>query len=112
MLGYIIIAVVALLLIIASWFGGVAYRKNIAEAKVGKAEEKAKDIIDEALKSADQKKRDILLSAKEEALKTKNDIEQEVKDRRAEIQHMEKRVLSREENLDKKFKLWNVKNNL
>ncbi len=102
MLGYIIIAVVALLLIIASWFGGVAYRKNIAEAKVGKAEEKAKDIIDEALKSADQKKRDILLSAKEEALKTKNDIEQEVKDRRAEIQHMEKRVLSREENLDKK----------
>lgn len=40
MLGYIIIAVVALLLIIASWFGGVAYRKNIAEAKVGKAEER------------------------------------------------------------------------
>ena len=42
------------------------------------------------------------MSAKEEALKTRNDLDKEVNDRRAEIQHMEKRVLSREENLDKK----------
>lgn len=99
---YIIIAVAAVALIVAAWFAGSAYRKNIAEAKVGKAEDKAKDIIDDALKTADARKREILLNAKEEALKTKNEIEQEVKDRRAEIQQMEKRVLVREENFDKK----------
>lgn len=98
----IICAVVVIVVAVAAWFAGIAYRKNIAEAKIGKAEDKARDIIDEALRDAESKKRDILLTAKEEALKTKNDIEKEVKDRRSEIQHMEKRVLQREENLDKK----------
>jgi ribonuclease Y len=98
----IICAVVVIVAAVAAWFAGIAYRKNIAEAKIGKAEDKARDIIDEALRDAESKKRDILLTAKEEALKTKNDIEKEVKDRRSEIQHMEKRVLQREENLDKK----------
>ena len=97
----IICAVVVIVAAVAAWFAGIAYRKNIAEAKIGKAEDKARDIIDEALRDAESKKRDILLTAKEEALKTKNDIEKEVKDRRSEIQHMEKRVLQREENLDK-----------
>ncbi len=98
----IIFAVILIVVAVAAWFAGIAYRKNIAEAKIGKAEDKAKDIIDDALKTAESKKRDILLTAKEEALKSKNDLEKEIKDRRAEIQHMEKRVLQREENLDKK----------
>ena len=98
----IIFAVILIIVAVAAWFAGIAYRKNIAEAKIGKAEDKAKDIIDDALKTAESKKRDILLTAKEEALKSKNDLEKEIKDRRAEIQHMEKRVLQREENLDKK----------
>ena len=100
---WVIIVVAAFVIAAIVGFAiGNAYRKNIAEAKIGKAEDKAKDIIDDALKAAESKKRDILLTAKEDALKTKNEIEKEVKDRRAEIQHMEKRVLQREENLDKK----------
>ncbi len=99
---YIIFAIVLVLAVVITWFVAVAYRKNIAEAKVGKAEDKAREIIDEALKSAEAKKRETLLEAKEEALKTKNDIDKEVKERRSELQRMEKRVLSREENIDKK----------
>lgn len=102
MLLYIIFAIVLVLAVVITWFVAIAYRKNIAEAKVGKAEDKAREIIDEALKSAEAKKRETLLEAKEEALKTKNDIDKEVKERRGELQRMEKRVLSREENLDKK----------
>lgn len=102
--GYLIVifAVVLVAAIIITWFSAIAYRKNIAEAKLGKAEDKAREIIDEALKSAEAKKREILLEAKEEALKTKNDMDKEVKDRRNEVQRLEKRVLSREENLDRK----------
>ncbi len=102
MLQYVIFAVVLVIAIIVTWIAAIAYRKNIAEAKLGKAEDKAREIIDEALKSAEAKKREILLEAKEEALKTKNDMDKEVKERRNEVQRMEKRVLSREENLDRK----------
>jgi ribonuclease Y len=102
--GYVIaiFAVVVVIVGVAAWFAAIAYRKNIAEAKIGKAEDKAREIIDEALKNAEAKKREILLEAKEEALKTKNDMEKEVKDRRNEVQRLEKRVMSREENLDRK----------
>lgn len=102
--GYVIaiFAVALVVAIVITWFAAIAYRKNIAEAKVGKAEDKSREIIDEALKNAEAKKREILLEAKEEALKTKNDMDKEVKDRRNEVQRMEKRILSREENLDRK----------
>ncbi len=102
MLEYVIFAVIVVLAVIITWFVAIAYRKNIAEAKLGKAEDKAREIIDEALKSAEAKKRETLLEAKEEALRMKNDIDKEVKDRRAEIQRAEKRVLSKEENLERK----------
>ncbi len=99
---YVIFGIALVVAVVATWFIAIAYRKNIAEAKVGKAEDKAREIIDEALKNAEAKKRETLLEAKEEALKTKNEIDKEVKDRRNELQRMEKRVLSREENLDRK----------
>lgn len=96
---YICILVVC---IVATWFIAIAYRKNIAEAKIGKAEVAAREIIDEAQKDAEAKKREILLEAKEDALKTRNDLEKEVKDRRGEISRMEKRVLAREGSIDRK----------
>ena len=99
---YVIFAVILVVAILVTWFLAIAYRKNVAEAKLGKAEDKAREIIDEALKAAEAKKRETLLEAKEEAMKTKNEIDKEVKDRRNELQRMEKRVLSREENLDRK----------
>ncbi|MCR5367613.1 ribonuclease Y [Eubacterium sp.] len=98
----VIFAIILVVAVVTTWFAATAYRKNIAEAKIGKAEDKAKDIIDDALKTAEDKKREIVIAAKEEALRTKNEIDKEVKDRRNEIQRMEKRVLAREENLDKK----------
>ena len=80
----------------------VAYRKKSYESKIGSAEEKSREIIDEALKVAETKKKEALLEAKEENLKAKNELEKETRERRAEIQRYERRVLSKEENLDKK----------
>lgn len=91
-------AVVALI----TWKAAVAYRMNTYESKIGSAEEKSREIIDEALKTAETKKREALLEAKEESLKTKNELEKETRERRAELQRYERRVLSKEENLDKK----------
>ena len=99
---WLIIAVVVVALLVATWFIAIAYRKNIVETKIGRAESQAREIIDEAQKTAEAKKREILLEAKEDSLKTRNDLEKEVKDRRGELSRMEKRILAREENLDKK----------
>jgi len=85
-----------------TWFVAIAYRKKTYESKVGSAEEKSREIIDEALKVAETKKREALLEAKEESLKTKNELEKETKERRAELQRYERRVLSKEENVEKK----------
>jgi ribonuclease Y len=100
----IAIAIFVTFVIVAflTWKIATAYRIKVYEAKVGSAEEKARDIIDEALKTAETKKREALLEAKEEALRAKNDFERESKERRAELLRYEKRVLTKEETLDKK----------
>jgi len=94
---------IALVIVAAlTWKFAITYRIKVYEAKIGSAEEKAREIIDEALKTAETKKREALLEAKEEALKAKNEFERETKERRAELQRYEKRVLTKEENLDRK----------
>ena len=100
----IAIAIFVTFVIVAflTWKIATAYRIKVYEAKIGSAEEKARDIIDEALKTAETKKREALLEAKEEALKAKNDFERDSKERRAELLRYEKRVLTKEETLDKK----------
>ena len=62
-----------------------------------------REIIDEAVKTAETKKREAMLEAKEESIRVKNDLDKEVKERRAEIQRSERRVVQKEENLDKKL---------
>ncbi len=106
-LKFMVIGIVVVLILLAlvgfvSWKMAISYRIKVGEAKVGSAEEKAREIIDEALKTAETKKREALLEAKEENLKVKNDLDKEVKERRSEVQRYEKRVLSKEEALDKK----------
>ena len=96
----VVIAVVVTALI--AWNVAISYRKKVVEAKIGSAEEKAREIIDEAMKTAETKKREGMLELKEEALKNKNELERESRERRSELQKYEKRVLSKEEALDRK----------
>ncbi|HIS63630.1 MAG TPA: ribonuclease Y [Candidatus Scybalomonas excrementigallinarum] len=103
----IVIAVLITFVLTAlvSWFGATAYRKKIVEAKIGSAEEKAREIIDEGVKTAEAKKREALLEAKEESIKAKNDFEKETRERRTELQRYEKRVINKEETVDRKAEM-------
>ena len=100
-----VIAVVVAIAVtaIVVYFVTSAYHKKVTESKIGNAEEKAREIIDEAVKTAETKKREAMLEAKEESIRVKNDLDKEVKERRAEIQRSERRVVQKEENLDKKL---------
>lgn len=103
----VIVTIVIMVILLAAaafiaWKMAISYHVKVSEAKVGSAEEKAREIIDDALKTAETKKREALLEAKEENLKAKNDLDKEIKERRAEVQRYERRVLGKEETLDKK----------
>ncbi len=77
-------------------------QKMIFNEKVGSAEQKSREIIDEALKTAENTKREALLEVKEESLRQKNELDKEIRDRRSEIQKAERRVSNKEEALDRK----------
>lgn len=81
---------------------GVFYRKNIAEKKIGTAEELANQILDEANRTAENSKKEAILEAKDEIHKLRIEQEKESKERRSEIQRLEKRVIQKEESIDKK----------
>ena len=101
----IVIAVAVVLIVVGaviSHFLTVSNLKNNAESKIGNAEARAREIIDDAVKTAEAKKKESLLEIKEESIKNKNELEKETKERRSELQRYEKRVLSKEETLDKK----------
>ncbi|WP_251389547.1 ribonuclease Y [Mediterraneibacter agrestimuris] len=99
----IIIAVaLALIVGVIVHFVTVSNLKKNAESKIGNAESKAREIIDDAVKTAETTKKEALLEVKEESIKTKNELEKETKERRSELQRYEKRVLAKEESVDKR----------
>ena len=100
----IIIAIIATLVIAVPVSAYVANTrsKKAMEIPIWNAEDKAREIIDEAIKAADAKKREASLEVKEETIKARHDFEKETKERRAELQKYEQRVLSKEETVEKK----------
>ena len=101
-LGIGIAVALALIVGVVTRFATISSLKNNADSKIGNAEAKAREIIDDAVKTAETTKKEALLEVKEESIKTKNDLEKETKERRAELQRYEKRVLAKEESVDKR----------
>ena len=82
---------------------GYILRKNVAEKTIGSAEQKARNLILDAENRSETIKKEVTLEAKEEAHKMRSDVEKEVRERRAEIQRAERRVVQKEENVDRKL---------
>lgn len=82
---------------------GFLLRKKISEGKIGSAEQEANRIISDAKEKAESKSKEMVLEAKDQAFKMRNDIEAEIKERRNEVQKLEKRVMNKEEAMDRKL---------
>lgn len=89
--------------IFAGVFLGYVYRRNVAEAKVGRAEESVRRLVSDAQKKAEAVKKETVLEAKEEIHVLRSEFEKETKDRRNELTRLERRVVQREETLDRKI---------
>ncbi len=83
--------------------GTLWYRKKCEQQELGSARERAEKLVQEALQGAEHKKREVLTESREEALRMRHEAEQEVRERRNEVQRAERRLQQKEENLDKKF---------
>lgn len=81
---------------------GYAWRRKVAESKIGSAETQAIRLVEDALHEAETKKKELLVEAKEDALRIKNEAEFDVKERRKEVSRLERRVIQKEELLDAK----------
>ena len=90
---------------------GIGYllRKRIAEARIGSAEEKAKQIaedakkmLDTASREAETLKKETLVQTREEIHKLREDMEKENKDRRDELAKYEQRLVQKDNNLDQR----------
>jgi len=81
---------------------GKKKKEEEINAKIGSAESRSRQIIDEALKTAENSKREALLEVKEESIRSKKELDREIRDRRNEISRNEKRIQNKEESLDRK----------
>ena len=95
---YVKIIITAILGILVGFY----IRKTIGEGKIKNAEELAKKIIEDASHDAETHKKEVLLEAKEEIHRIRVENERENRERRSEIQKLERRLLNREETIDKK----------
>ncbi len=96
------ISILLAVILIVGIVVGYLIRKSIAEAKISSAESLAKQIIDQAHRNADAAKKEALLEAKDENHTLRQQAEEDIRERRIEIQKQENRLTQKEENLDKK----------
>lgn len=99
---FILLAVGAVALLVG-WIVGYLARKSMAEKKLGKAEEVATKLLDEAKAKAKAHKKETVLEAKEEVHKLRNECDREIRQRRNEVQKAERRQQQREDSLDRKI---------
>jgi ribonuclease Y len=99
------VVIIAGLTFYAGWYLNARSGQN----KITSAEARVKRIIEEAEKDANTLKREKLLEAKDEWYKRKKEFEAEVQSKRNKQQTLEKQLLSREENVDRKLDLLSKK---
>jgi len=99
----LITVIVSFIALVIGLLAGYIFRKSLAEKTIGSAEQKAKNLLLDAENKCDTIKKEITIEAKEEAHRMRSDVESEVRERRAEIQKLERRLIQKEESIDKKI---------
>lgn len=99
---YVGIILAAVGLIIGAFIGYII-RKTVGEKAIGSAEQKARNLILDAEKKSESIKKDAQREAKEDAHRIRSEAERDAKEKRAEAQRTEKRMIQKEENLDRKI---------
>lgn len=98
----LLIPMVIVLVVIFFYFGWW-FNSRIGKKSLVSAEERAKQLIADAQKEAVNLKREKLLEVKDEWYKKKVEFDGELNQKRQKLSHLEKQLITREENIEKKF---------
>ncbi|MBN2144263.1 MAG: ribonuclease Y [Candidatus Aureabacteria bacterium] len=93
----------SILIPFVGFLAGWLIKKILFTRKIGDARKKADGLITDARKEAEIIKKQAEIEVKDIILKTKSDLEKESNQRRIELTAIEKRLLSKEELLEKKY---------
>jgi ribonuclease Y len=96
---------VEIILICLGFVAGFFYRRYVVDRHQQSLEALGKKILDEAHKDAESIKKEAKLQAKDHLLQMKMDFEKETQERRHELNQLERRLLQKEEHLEKKAAL-------
>ena len=88
---------------------GMVIRKRVAESKIQSAEAEARKLIENVKIESENLRKQQLVEAKEEILKIRNELDQEIKERRGDVQAQERRLIQKEENLEKRATMYDSK---
>ncbi len=98
---WIVIAAVAALIV--GLAAGNFIQKKSTQARMGRAEEAANKILEDAKNRAEVLSKERISEAKDEVHRLRSECDADCKERRNEVTRLEKRVLQREEQIDKKM---------
>jgi len=86
---------------------GIGYfiRGVIGKKRKASAEMQAKEILESSRREAEDRKRELELQAKDELYNLRIELDKEAQERRAELQKLEKRLITKEENIDNKLEI-------
>jgi len=82
---------------------GYLAHEIVSRICTGAAKKQAQAILDEAYENAENLKKEMIIQSKEEALQRQIELDKEVRERRAEINRFEQRIIAKEESLDAKL---------
>jgi ribonucrease Y len=95
----------AIVLVVVFFYLGWFFNSKLGKKSIVSANERAKQIIADAQKEVNNLKREKLLEVKDEWYKKKTDFDNEVAQKRQKLANLEKQLIAREENTEKKFDL-------
>ena len=97
--------VFSILLVVVGLFVGAAIVLVINKLKVSAAQKEADKLIQDAKREAEKAKRDGILELKEESFKLKKQTDEEIREKKKELNDLNQRMDNREKSLDKRDEL-------
>jgi len=95
--------VISVILPLIGFVLGWTVRWLYARFQLSSSEQKAERIKQDAIKEAEARKKELILETKDQLIKERTQQERELRERRGELQRFERRLLQKEENLERKL---------
>lgn len=100
---YIYAVLIVIPALVIGFIAGGYVRQNINKTKLENAQTAAAKIVQDAIKDGENIKKEKLIEAKDEMFNLRSDLDKETAERRNELKQQERRIIQKEEHLDRKL---------